>query len=110
MIEMFMSNLWIFAPALWVCFIVYAAWYFTKVKTFAPITCAEARQLWAIHQKNTGCSNKKWRQIKHHDTTVGFECGCGYRHLHKRPVVGHSPPKSVSLKTPSFNTLRPSDR
>lgn len=107
MTDMFMSNLWIIAPALWTCLIAYLIWYSTKAKNCAPITPTEAKQLWAIHLQNTSCSSKKWRQLKHNGQTVGFECGCGYKHVQNRPLIASMPATADSLKT-SFNTLQSS--
>jgi hypothetical protein len=108
MTDLFMSNLWIIAPTLWACLIVYVVWYSTKAKSCAPITSTEAKQLWAIHLQNTRCSSRKWRQLKHHGQTIGFECGCGYKHVQHRPLVASTPTTSEPLPTPNFNTLQPS--
>jgi hypothetical protein len=110
MIEMFMSNLWIITPTMWACFIVYAVWYSTKAKNYAPLTPVEARQLWVIHQQSANCSSRKWRQVKHRGITVGFECSCGHKHIQLRPIVAHLPSPPVPLQTPDFNTLQPSNR
>lgn len=106
MSDIFMSNLWIIMPTLWACFIVYATWYSTRAKHYAPITPMEARQLWVIHRQGTDCTFKKWRQIKHNCQTVGFECGCGYRHVQRRPITARMPPASDRSRTPSFNTAQ----
>ena len=108
MSDIFMSNLWLIMPSIWACLVVYAIWYSTKAKHFAPITSSEARTLWVIHYQNSNCGAKKWRQVKHKGQTVGFECGCGYRHVQRRPITAHVPPASVAMRTPSFNTAQPS--
>ena len=107
--EIFMSNLWIIAPAMWACFITYAVWFSTRAKRFAPLTMTEAKQLWAIHRQNVKCGSKRWRQIRDHGRTVGFECGCGHKHMQKRPIVAGSPAASMSMTT-TFNTTRSSRR
>ncbi len=108
MIEILMSNLWIVAPALWACFTAYVVWYSTKAKSYAPLTQVEAKQLWTIHRQNLKCGSKKWRQIRNHDKTVGFECGCGHKHLQKRPIVSNSPAPPTSMKTTTLNTMQTS--
>ncbi|MGD0496273.1 MAG: hypothetical protein ABSB28_09590 [Candidatus Bathyarchaeia archaeon] len=110
MFETFTSNLWIIAPSLWVCFIVYVVWYSAKAKDYAPITPTEARQLWVIHQQDSHCSSRKWRQLRKRGATVGFECGCGHKHLQLRPLMAHLPSAAVQLRTSAFNTAEPPNR
>lgn len=110
MIDPFTSNLWLIAPALWACLIVYAIWYSTKAKHYAPITLTEAKQLWTIHRQKSSCGCTKWRPIKHHGQTVGIECGCGHKHVQQRPLVAHAPPPSATMQTPAFNTAQSSNQ
>lgn len=110
MIEAFTSNLWIIAPSLWVCFIIYVVWYSARAKDYAPISHIEARQLWVIHQQDSHCSSKKWRQLRKRGTTVGFECGCGHKYVQLRPLVAHLPSTGVQLQTTGFNTSEPRNR
>jgi hypothetical protein len=77
--------------ALWTCFAVYATWYFTSAKHYAPITHDEARTLWKIHKQIIRCDGRKWREIRHGNKVVGFQCECGYRHIQKRPIVVSAP-------------------
>jgi hypothetical protein len=107
MIEMFMSNLGIMMLSLWTLFGVYASWYFTKAKSYAPITPEEARQLWSIHHQTAKCGSRRWRQVKHHGTTVGVECGCGYKHVQLRPVATHLPATPATLSTYGFDPAEP---
>lgn len=74
-------------PPLWVCFAVYAIWYFTSAKRHAPLTPNEAKLLWKIHKQNIKCGAKKWRELKRGDRIIGFECECGYKHVQKRPII-----------------------
>jgi len=85
--------------SLWTCFIIYATWYFTSAKHYAPITHTEARMLWKIHKQIGQCSAKKWREIRRRTKIIGFECGCGYKHIQKRPLVINAP----EAKTPVQN-------
>jgi hypothetical protein len=107
MIEMFMSNLGITMLSLWALFVIYAFWYFTKAKSYAPITVEEARQLWAIHHQTSRCSSRKWRQVKQNGKTVGVECGCGYKHVQLRLIASHSPAKPAPLATCGFEPAEP---
>ncbi|MCW3993937.1 MAG: hypothetical protein NWE85_05175 [Candidatus Bathyarchaeota archaeon] len=77
----------ILMPTMWTCFTVYAAWYFTSAKHYAPLTLNEARLLWRIHKNNTRCTSRKWNEIRHSGSIIGFKCECGYKHVQKRPVV-----------------------
>ena len=110
MFEIFMSNLWIMAPALWACFTAYVVWYSTRAKSLAPLTVVEAKQLWAIHRHSVNCGSKKWRQIRDHGRTVGFECGCGHKHMQKRPLVSSTPEHSMSVKTTTLGNAHTPSR
>jgi hypothetical protein len=77
----------IIIPTIWTCLAVYSMWYFTSAKQYAPLTPQEAKILWKIHQKRSGCKSKKMRKIRHKDTLVGFQCSCGYRYIKKQPIV-----------------------
>ena len=110
MFEMFMSNLLIVMPTLWACFATYGAWYFTKAKSYSPITQTEARQLWTIHRHNARCNGKKWQQVKKGKQTIGFQCECGYRHVQKRPLVAHTPATMRSSQFSAFDQLHTSHR
>jgi len=101
----------IITGALWISLAAYATWYFTSAKNYAPITAKEARILWKIHKRNIRCVAIKWREIKRGDKIVGFECGCGYKHLQKRPIVANTPTpniKSQNSQTSAFDRLHAS--
>lgn len=110
MFELFTSNLWILTPTTWVCFTVYAAWYFTRVKRYSPITPTEARQLWTIHKQDVHCNGRKWRRLKNGKQTVGFQCECGYRHVQKRPIIAHAPTAPNSPEISAFDRLHTSHK
>ena len=76
---------------IWTLFVAYATWYITKAKHYAPITHTEARMLWLIHKHTHQCNGKRWREIKNHSKTIGFECECGHIHIQQRPIVGKIP-------------------
>ncbi|HVP92964.1 MAG TPA: hypothetical protein VMS94_04405, partial [Acidobacteriota bacterium] len=44
-----------------------------------------------IHKHNFSCQSRKWRTIKRKNKIIGFECGCGYKHIQKRPIVAGLP-------------------
>jgi hypothetical protein len=97
--------------ASWIGFTAYSIWYLTAAKHYFPITVNEAKILWKIHKQHIGCTAKKWRIIKRGDNVVGFECGCGYRHLQKRPIVSGAPALNVNAKmsqTAAFDKLHTS--
>ena len=81
----------ILSSTLWVCFLLYATWYLTSAKDFAPLTREEAELLWKIHKQDMGCKAKRWYEIRHEGELVGFECECGYVHVQKRPIFHRSP-------------------
>ena len=108
--DLFTSNLWIIMPSMWVLFIVYAVWYSTKAKNFAPLTHMEARQLWTIHTQGSHCEVKKWRPIKHNGQTVGFECGCGYKHVQQRPVIARGHSTTAPLAVTGFSSVQSSSQ
>jgi hypothetical protein len=91
------------AFALWTFFVVYATWYLTSAKDYAPLTPYETKILWKIHKQNIGCNGKKWQMIKRRGKIVGFQCECGYKHVQKRPIVASAP----AIPTPSqFSIIR----
>jgi len=74
-------------PSLWVSLAVYASWYFTSAKRYAPMTSEEVRALWEIHKQKNLCRAKHWKKIVHKNKLVGFKCGCGYSKAQKRPII-----------------------
>jgi hypothetical protein len=82
--------------AVWTAFVAYVTWYLTSAKYSVPLTVDEARILWKIHRKNINCGATRWREVRQHGKTVGFECECGFRHLQKRNVVAGSPATVIS--------------
>jgi hypothetical protein len=82
----------IIVTTLWTCLVIYGAWYFTSAKQYAPLTLKEAKILWKIHQRRSGCGGNKMRRIKHKNMFIGFQCSCGYRYIKKQPII-YKPPK-----------------
>lgn len=80
MLEILMSTVW-------AGFLAYTTWYLTSAKHYASLTPNEAKILWEIHKQNAGCNAKRWREIRHKNEIVGFECECGYKHIQKRPIL-----------------------
>jgi hypothetical protein len=105
MMEIFMPNLWILTPTMWLCFASYTTWYVTKAKHYSAITDTEANQLWTIHKRNMNCNGRKWRQIKHRGKIVGFQCECGYKHIQHRPIVAHTSVAPTNSQTSAFDKL-----
>jgi len=105
MMEIFIPNLWVLTPTLWLCFASYITWYITKAKHYSPITQTEAKQLWKIHRRNMNCNGRKWRQIKCGGKTVGFQCECGHKHIQERPIVAHIPATPISSEVSAFDRL-----
>jgi len=97
-------------PLLWGCFAVYATWYFTLAKHYAPVTVNEARILWKIHKQNIRCAARKWREIRRGGKIVGFECECGYKHTQKRPIAANAPALGIQPQTSVLNELHASYR
>jgi hypothetical protein len=89
----------------WGCLTTYAIWYFTLAKHYAPITFNEAKILWKIHKQNIRCNARKWRGIKRQGKIIGFECGCGYKHIQKRPLVANSPTPDVKSQNSILDQL-----
>ncbi len=98
MLEIIMSILW-------ACFAVYAIWYFTVAKNYAPITLGEAKILWKIHKRNIQCNARKWREVRREGKIVGFECECGYKHVQKRPITANTPALQVQSQTTIYNKI-----
>jgi len=87
MLQMIMPVSEILMPTMWTCFAAYTSWLVVRAKKYEPITLEEARLLWEVHKKKAQCEAKKWQRIMRKDRMIGFECGCGYKHTQKRPIV-----------------------
>lgn len=87
LLDMILSFSPMIAPLMVGFSTIYAAWYITSLKTYAPMTREEAQLLWRIHKKETGCDAQKMREIKHKNKIVGIKCECGYKHVQKRPIL-----------------------
>lgn len=92
-------------PTTWACFAVYAAWYLTSAKHYAPLTLTEAKLLWKIHKQITRCNARDWHEIRRGDKIIGFECGCGFKHIQKRPITANTPKLHIHSRTPIYNKL-----
>ncbi len=110
MLEILTNNLWLVMPSSWACLTVYAAWYFTRVKSYSAITPMEAKQLWIIHRHDTNCHGKRWRQVKKEKTTIGFECECGYKHVQQKPIIVHAPATQNRPEVTTFDKLHTSHK
>lgn len=86
-LSVFIQNPAIFIVASCTSFLAYVTWYFTVGKQYASLTPSDARILWKIHKQDSNCKAKKWRIIRYRDKIIGFECGCGHRHIEKRPLI-----------------------
>jgi hypothetical protein len=93
---------------LWTVLVVYATWYFTSAKHYAPLTSKEARMLWRIHKRSIRCTATKWREIRRAGKIIGFECECGYKHTQKRPIVSNTPATNVHSQNHVFDKLHTS--
>ncbi|MEM2093620.1 MAG: hypothetical protein QXE16_04995, partial [Candidatus Bathyarchaeia archaeon] len=60
-------------------------------KHYAPLSIEEAQLLWKIHKQRDNCNSKTWSEIHRSGKMVGFRCGCGYKHIQKRPVKTPTP-------------------
>ncbi|MBS7636467.1 hypothetical protein KEJ37_03875 [Candidatus Bathyarchaeota archaeon] len=81
---------------LWIFFAVYATWYFTSAKHYAPLTASDARILWKIHKQTAKCSSRRWREIRRGRKIVGFACECGYKYMQKRPIATSTPQQTTT--------------
>lgn len=87
MLQMIVPVSEILMPIMWTCFAVYISWLVVRTKKYEPITVEEARLLWKVHKKKAQCEAKKWQKIMRKNKMIGFECGCGYKHTQKRPIL-----------------------
>lgn len=104
-IHLVKKMLEILVYSIWTCFAVYSIWYLTSAKRYAPITRAEARALWHIHRQNSKCHTRKCKEIRRGGRIVGFECGCGYKHYQRRPMVGNGPASTIRLEDPEYSAF-----
>jgi len=51
------------------------------------ISFDDAKLIWTMHTKDSGCNQRKWQIIKRKkNKIVGFRCECGYEYKQKRPL------------------------
>lgn len=81
------NMLEIITPVAWAVFLIYAVWYFASAKHYAPLSLQETKTLWKMHRQDAQCESRKWREIRRRGEIIGFECGCGYKHVQKKPIV-----------------------
>ena len=74
-------------PAIWLSLALAIAWFLLSAKRTVPLTSEEAETLWKFHKQKTNCRAKSWDEIVHRDKIIGFECGCGHKHIQKKPIV-----------------------
>jgi hypothetical protein len=89
----------------WSWLLAYVVWYSTSAKNSASITVKEAKLLWKIHKHNVSCQSRKRRIIKRRNKIIGFECGCGYTHIQKRPIVAGAPVPYVGSRDSQESVL-----
>ncbi len=106
MVEPRLDTIEIIAVTVWTAFVTYATWYFTSAKYSVPLSVDEARMLWRIHKRHVQCDATRWREVKQHGKTIGFECECGFKHLQKRNVVAGPPaaPLAVHARSKRLRT------
>jgi hypothetical protein len=74
-------------PGLALCFGFYIAYLLLSAGHVVPMTAEEAETLWKFHRQKTGCKAETWREITKKKKLIGFECGCGFKHIQKKPLI-----------------------
>jgi len=79
---------WVF----WFSLGAYIFWFFTKAKTFQPLTLDDLALAWKLHKQETGCIASRIDSLLiRKDEVVGFRCDCGYEFLQKRLITQRVP-------------------
>ena len=66
--------------------------FFALARRNVPISIREAKVMWVMHRRNSGCDRRKWQFIKRKkDMVLGFNCACGYQYRQKRPLLSRKP-------------------
>lgn len=74
--------------AFWFIFGVYSFWFFSKAKTFQPLTLDKLALTWKLHKQQTGCTASRIHSLlTKKNEVVGFQCECGYGFLQKRLIT-----------------------
>jgi len=81
-----MLNLLVWA--FWFILGAYSFWFFSKAKTFQPLTLDDLALTWKLHKQQTGCTAPRIHSLlTKNDNVVGFKCDCGYEFLQKRLIT-----------------------
>jgi len=74
--------------ALWFILGAYSLWFFSKAKTFQPLTLNNLALTWKLHRQQTGCTASRIHSLlTKNNEVVGFKCECGYEFLQKRLIT-----------------------
>jgi len=66
--------------------------FLSLAKRNAPISIDDAKVIWTMHRKDSGCNRREWQFIKRReDKVIGFKCACGYEYKQKRPLLSNKP-------------------
>jgi hypothetical protein len=59
-----------------------------SLKRPTSMTLDEAKMMWVMHRRTAHCVGHKWQPLKlRKDKIIGFNCGCGYKYVQKRPIL-----------------------
>jgi len=74
-------------PAIWLSLGVVVVWFLLSAKRIVPLTEKEAETLWKVHKQKAHCPSKDWKQLMRGAEIIGFECGCGEKHIQKKHII-----------------------
>lgn len=80
-------NSGVLIPAIWLSLGLLVAWFLLSAKRIVPLTKNEAETLWKVHKQKTKCTAKEWQEINRGSEIIGFECGCGEKHIQKKHII-----------------------
>ena len=74
-------------PAIWLSLGLIVVWFLLAAKRIVPLTHNEAETLWKVHRQKARCNSKEWHEIIDGTKIIGFECGCGEKHIQKKHII-----------------------
>jgi ABC-type nickel/cobalt efflux system permease component RcnA len=80
-------NSGVLIPAIWISLGLFVVWLLLGATRVVPLTHEEAETLWKIHKQKTRCKAKKWAEVNSKNKLIGFECGCGHKHVQKKHII-----------------------
>lgn len=86
LLEAFLNS-GVLIPAIWLSLGFCTAWFLLSAKRVFPLTKEEVETLWKVHKQTKRCGAMNWCEVVRSNKILGFECGCGHKHIQKKHTI-----------------------